>query len=160
MLLLEKEKRIKNVRMYSQDYFIVSHKGEGESHSVVAGSLRPHGLSPRNSPDQNTGVGSLSFLQWIFLTQKPNQGLLHHRRIIYQLSYEGNPQSPIKQNLINKIKEKYKIKYMEIKKIFKRSNIQLTVIRENRWWIMIAYSEQCQICDLLRRFSFGMRGQA
>ena len=50
MLLLEKEKRIKNVRMYSQDYFIVSHKGEGESHSVVAGSLRPHGLSPRNSP--------------------------------------------------------------------------------------------------------------
>ena len=49
---------------------------------------------------------------------------------------------------------------MEIKKIFKRSNIQLTVIRENRWWIMIAYSEQCQICDLLRRFSFGMRGQA
>ena len=32
-----------------------------ESHSVVSNSLQPHGLySPWNSPDQNTGVGSLS----------------------------------------------------------------------------------------------------
>ena len=36
---------------------------------------------------KNTGVGSLSFLQWIFPTQKSNQGLLHWRRILYQLSY-------------------------------------------------------------------------
>ena len=36
---------------------------ESESHSVVSDSLRPHGLySPWNSPGQNTGVGSLSFL--------------------------------------------------------------------------------------------------
>ena len=35
-----------------------------ESHSVVPDSLQPHGLySPMNSPGQNTGVGSLSFLQ-------------------------------------------------------------------------------------------------
>jgi len=26
-----------------------------------------------------TGMGSLSLLQWIFLTQESNQGLLHHR---------------------------------------------------------------------------------
>ena len=33
-------------------------------------SLQPQRLySPWNSPDQNTGVGSLSILQWIFLTQ-------------------------------------------------------------------------------------------
>ena len=31
---------------------------------------------------KNTGVGSLSFLQWIFLTQELNQGLLHCRRIL------------------------------------------------------------------------------
>ena len=38
-----------------------------ESHSVMCDSLRPHGLySPWNSPGQNTGVGSLSLLQWIF----------------------------------------------------------------------------------------------
>ena len=39
---------------------------------------------------KNTGVGSLSLLQQIFLTQECNQGLLHHRRILYQLSYQGN----------------------------------------------------------------------
>ena len=40
---------------------------------------------------QNTGVGSLSFLQGIFPTQELNQGLLHCRQILYQLSYEGSP---------------------------------------------------------------------
>ena len=39
---------------------------ESESCSVVSDSLRPHGLyGPRNSPAQNTGVGSLSLLQGI-----------------------------------------------------------------------------------------------
>ena len=41
---------------------------------------------------KNTGVGSLSLLQWIFLTQELNQGLLHCRWIVYQLSYQGSPQ--------------------------------------------------------------------
>ena len=36
---------------------------------------------------KNTGVGSLSLLQWIFLTQESNQGLLHCRHILYQLNY-------------------------------------------------------------------------
>ena len=49
-------------------------ESESESCSVVSDSLRPHGLySPWNSPGQNTGVGSLSLLQWIFLTQESNQ---------------------------------------------------------------------------------------
>ena len=39
---------------------------EGESCSVVCDSSRPRGpYSPWNSPDQNTGVGSLSLLQGI-----------------------------------------------------------------------------------------------
>ena len=33
---------------------------------------------------------NLSLLQWIFLTQESNCGLLHCRRILYQLSYQGN----------------------------------------------------------------------
>ena len=42
---------------------------ESESHSVMSNSLRLHGLySPWNSPGQNTTVGSLSLLQWIFPT--------------------------------------------------------------------------------------------
>jgi len=45
---------------------------------------------PQGKP-KNTGVGSLSLLQWIFLTQGSNRGLLHCRQILYQLSYEGNP---------------------------------------------------------------------
>ena len=65
---------------------------ESESHSVVSDSLRPQGLySPWNPPGQNTGVGSLSLLQGIFPTQGSNPGLLHCRRILYQLSYQGSP---------------------------------------------------------------------
>ena len=43
---------------------------------------------PQEKP-KNTGVDSLSLLQWIFLTQELNQGLLHCRQILYQLSYQG-----------------------------------------------------------------------
>ena len=41
---------------------------------------------------KNTGVGSLSLLHWIFPNQDSNQGLLHYRWILYQLSYQGSPQ--------------------------------------------------------------------
>ena len=43
--------------------------------------------SPWNSPGQNTGVDSLSLLQGIFPAQGLNQGLLHCRQILYQLSF-------------------------------------------------------------------------
>jgi len=42
---------------------------------------------------RNTGAGSLSLLQWIFLTQESNQGLLSCRWILYQLSYQGSPRT-------------------------------------------------------------------
>ena len=58
------------------------HKSESESLSVVSDSLQPHGLkSPRNSPGQNTGVGSHSLLQEVFPTQGSNPGLPHCRQI-------------------------------------------------------------------------------
>ena len=67
-------------------------KSESESDSVIFNSLGSHGLySPWNSPGQNTGVGSPSHLQGIFPTQESNQGLLHCRWILYQLSYQGSP---------------------------------------------------------------------
>ena len=40
---------------------------------------------------QEYGIGSLSLLQWIFLTLKSNWGLLLCRQILYQLSYQGSP---------------------------------------------------------------------
>ena len=62
------------------------------THSVVSDSFRPQGLySPWNSPGQNTGAGSRSLLQQIFPTQGSNPGLLHCRRILYQLSHKGSP---------------------------------------------------------------------
>ena len=69
-------------------FFSVWYDDDDESCSVVSDSLRPHGLySPCNSPGQDTGVGSLSLLQGIFPTQGLEPGLLHCRRILYQLSH-------------------------------------------------------------------------
>ena len=42
---------------------------------------------------KNTEVGSLSLLQWIFMTQEWNWGLLYCRQSLYQLSYQGSPQN-------------------------------------------------------------------
>ena len=54
-------------------------------------TLWPHGpYNPRNSPGQNTGVGSLS-LHGITPTQGSNPGVPHCRRILYQLSHKGSP---------------------------------------------------------------------
>ena len=55
-------------------------------------TLRHHELyNPRDSPGQNTGVGSLFLLQGIFPTQGSNSGLPHCRQILYQLSHQGSP---------------------------------------------------------------------
>ena len=73
-----------------------------ESRSVV----QPNGLySPWNSPGQNTGVDSLSLLQGIFPSQGSNPGLLHCRRILYQLSHKGSlPKGkPTKKQLREKL---------------------------------------------------------
>ena len=44
---------------------------------------------PQGKP-KNTGVVSLSLLQWIFPTQEFNRGLLHYRWILNQFSYQGS----------------------------------------------------------------------
>ena len=70
-------------------------KGKSESCSLVSDCLWAYQLySPRNSPGQNTGVGSLSLLQEIFPTQGSNPGLPHCRRILHQLSHKGSPRIP------------------------------------------------------------------
>ena len=56
--------------------------------------LQSHGLYIAHqvplSISKNTGVGSYSLLQGIFLTQGWNQGLLHCRQILYCLSHQGS----------------------------------------------------------------------
>ena len=72
---------------------------------LSAGNLPNPGIKPRSPALQadyslpaepqrkckNTGVGSLSLLQWIYPTKKLNQGLLHCRQFLYQLSSQGSP---------------------------------------------------------------------
>ena len=57
---------------------------ELESPPLLADSL----LSEPSGKPKNTGVGSPSLLQGIFLTQESSQGLLNHRWILYQLNYQ------------------------------------------------------------------------
>ena len=69
-------------------------------HALLWGNLPNPGMEPRSQVDslpseppgksKNTGGGNLSLLQWIFLTQELNQGLLHSRWILYQLSWDFN----------------------------------------------------------------------
>ena len=61
-------------------------RDQPRSPALQVGSLP---AEPWGKP-KNTGVGSLSLLQRIFPTQESNQGLLHCRWILYQLSYEGS----------------------------------------------------------------------
>ena len=60
---------------------------EPRSPTLQADSLP---AEPPGKP-KNTGVGSLSLLRRIFLTQESNWSLLHCRWILYQLSYQGSP---------------------------------------------------------------------
>ena len=85
-----------------------------------------HGLySPWNSPGQNTGVGSPSFLQKIFPTQGSNPGLLHCRRILYKLSHQGSPEEGInkqKEILCSWIRRINSIKMSILPKVIFRFN--------------------------------------
>ena len=46
-------------------------------------------LAETQGTPKNTGVGSLSLLQRIFLTQESNRGLLHYRQIISSATKEA-----------------------------------------------------------------------
>ena len=58
------------------------------SHSVVSDSVTPWAVALQARILQWVAMPSL---KGIFPTQKSNQGLLHCRQILYQLSYQGSP---------------------------------------------------------------------
>ena len=82
----------------------LSHKGsprilEWVAYPFSRGSSQPRSpalqvdslpAEPQEKP-KSTAVSSLSLLQGIFPTQDLNWNFLHCRRILYQLSHEGNP---------------------------------------------------------------------
>ena len=55
---------------------------------------------PRNP--KNTRVSSLSLLQGNFPAQELNQCLLHCRQILYQLSYQGSPETTIDETKLGR----------------------------------------------------------
>ena len=73
---------------------------EPRSPALQADSLP---AEPPGKP-KNTGVGSLPLFQGIFPTQESNQGLLHCRWILYQLSYPRSPKY-VYAHLIGKCQE-------------------------------------------------------
>ena len=106
------EKSLRPVRLFATPWTIYSpwnspgqNTGLG-SLSLLQGIVPTQGSKPRSPTLQsdslpaepqgkpkNTGVGSLSLLQGVFPTHESDLDLLHCRRIIYQLSYKGSPQS-------------------------------------------------------------------
>ena len=77
---------------------------ESRSPTLQADSLP---AEPPGKP-KNTGVGSLSLLRCIFLTQESNQGLLHCRRILYSWATRQTPFTDLLLNLSSKVLHKPK----------------------------------------------------
>ena len=71
-------------------------RDQSQPHALQADSLL---AEPPGKP-KNTGVGSLSLLQWIFPTQELKRGLLHCRWVLYQLSYQGSPKDTARKVII------------------------------------------------------------
>ena len=93
------------IRALPHDLVMVGNSCAGSRQSGLPfpspGDLPNPGIEPRSPALQvdtlpsesqrkpkNTGMGSLSLLQGMFLTQELNRGLLHCRWILYQLSYD------------------------------------------------------------------------
>ena len=79
-------------RWYEPPWEIVSLwiKGKVKVTQSCTTPCSPRGVyGSRNSPGQNTGVGSLSLLQGIFPIQGSSPGISHCRRILHQLSHRG-----------------------------------------------------------------------
>ena len=93
----------------------------------MSNSLHPHGLCPWNSPGQNTGVDSLSFLQGIFPTQESNPGLPYYGQTLFwggsKITADGACSHEIKRHLLLGRKA-----ITNLDSIFKSTDITLPVL--------------------------------
>ena len=125
---------------------------EPSSHALQADSLPSE---PAGKP-KNTEMGSLSLLQRFFLTQESDQSLLHYRRILCQLSYQGSRVSqsnfcifiPISQESWNNVKGN--IWMISQRTSFEKS---MTEIRKRLLFCLLLHSlrgrSMCCPCGLL-----------
>ena len=88
-------------------------------------------------------MSSLSLLQWIFLTQESNRGLLHCRQILYQLRYQGSPNVDLK-------KKKKKAQCMFLFQDYEENN---TILKLIIYLVVLGLSCSMQIltCGIKRK---------
>ena len=146
-MLHSKCQEIWKTQQWPQDWkrsvFIPIPKKRSESRSVVSNSLQLYGLcSPWNSPDQNTGVGSLLLLQGIF----PNQ--VEHRFPALQAdSLSGEPQG---KSIPKKRNAKECSNYSTIALISHISKVMLKILQARLQQYM-----NCELPDVKARFRKG-----
>ena len=113
---------------------------------------------PQGKP-KNTGVGRLSFLQWIFPTQELNRGLLQCRQILYQLNYQGSLSQfhlILSQNFLYLNASHKKIYYSSIIHFSSPFHIQCTNIHMGKFSISLSLFRQIlkHICTITRSPAF------
>ena len=129
----------------------------------MSDSLRPHRLySPRNSPDQNTWVDSLSLLQGIFPIQESNWCLLHCRWILYQLSYQGSPtikyhRNPSLCSITNAEEAEVEWFYEDLQDILELKPTKDALFITGDWNTKVRSQE---IPGVIGKFGFGVQNEA
>ena len=114
--------------MYVCMYMYEVKESESENHSVVSNFLQPHVLcSPWNSPDQNTGVDSLSLLQGFFPTQGSNPDLPHCRADFLPAEPQGKPEFQSKSHKLPRNQKAMKIFSFAIKKMIQPLHVNVVV---------------------------------
>ena len=82
---------MQETRVQSLGWEVPLEKGMAIHSSILAWRIpwteKPGSLQSVGSPGKDTGVDCHSLLQRNFPTQGSNPGLLHHRQILYHLSY-------------------------------------------------------------------------
>ena len=111
-------------------------------------TLRTDGLhSPWNSPGQNTGVGNLNLLQGILPTQGSDPGLLHCRRILYQLRHKGSRGQNSSKKPVRLWKVSVKVLWLMVWKKKKGPNQVPIRFNKDRVLLLLSHFSCVWLCD-------------
>ena len=94
-------------------------------------------VEPQGKP-QNTAVSSLSLLQQIFPTQESNWGLLHCRKILYQLSYQGSWAGVEESLLTSCVTFNKSFKCFNLQLLFYEMGIMSHLYYEHNWHLSVS----------------------
>ena len=125
---------------------------EPRSPSLQADSLP---TEPQGKP-KNTGVGSVSLLQRLFLTQESNRGLLHYRQILYQLSYQGSILGLKRRKPVLRLKcVKYKYLLVIVLSCLSAAKVVLACLLSSSAWrhfLFIWHVKAFGVCNICYRY--------